>query len=375
VRRKTGARTFFPSKAAETAPAMTQVHSTSPMSLARFTELRPNNWLLALVLAIIVMLVAIPLLPPTVSFWVSGAMWALFALSLVVNAWGRYKGGLLVAPAIALLFIMNIFPLLWSLGLSFFAYRANRMRPPVFVGLDNYQKIITDPVVWEHLHTTAILAVITVVVQMVTGFLLAMLFAKQFPLRRYLLILVLTPMMLSFVAVGAFFRYYYEPTFGLLSQFIRLFTGEAYILLASTQGAMAGIVFADAWMWSPFVMLLVLAGLVSVPKYLYEAAAIDRVSGWRRFWSITFPYIRGLLMLALLFRTIEAFKLFDIVFLLTEGGPGTSTETIAIYVYRQAIQFNKTSDSTAMSYILLFIVIVLTNLYLYLANRRAKEEA
>jgi multiple sugar transport system permease protein len=375
VRRQTGARTFFPSKAAETTPAMTQVHSTSPMSLARFTELRPNNWVLALVLAIIVMVVAIPLLPPAVSFWVSGAMWALFALSLVVNAWGRYKGGLLVAPAIALLFIMNIFPLLWSLGLSFFAYRANRMRPPVFVGLDNYQKIITDPVVWEHLHTTAILAVVTVVVQMVTGFLLAMLFAKQFPLRRYLLILVLTPMMLSFVAVGAFFRYYYEPTFGLLSQFIRLFTGEPYILLASTQGAMAGIVFADAWMWSPFVMLLVLAGLVSVPKYLYEAAAIDRVSGWRRFWSITFPYIRGLLMLALLFRTIEAFKLFDIVFLLTEGGPGTSTETIAIYVYRQAIQFNKTSDSTAMSYILLFIVIVLTNLYLYLANRRAKEEA
>ena len=85
---------------------------------------------------------------------------------------------------------------------------------------------------------------------------------------------------------------------------------------------MAGIVFADAWMWSPFVMLLVLAGLVSVPKYLYEAAAIDRVSVWRQFWSITFPYIRGLLMLALLFRTIEAFKLFDVVFLLTEGGPG-----------------------------------------------------
>lgn len=373
VRRKIGARTIFPSKAAETTPAMTQVHSTSPLSLARFAELRPNNWVLALALAIIAMVVAIPLLPPAVSFWVCGAMWAIFALSLVVNAWGRYKGGLLVAPAIALLFIMNIFPLLWSLGLSFFAYRANRMRPPVFVGLDNYQKIVTDPVIWEHLHTTAVLAVITVIVQMVTGFLLALLFAKQFPLRRYLLILVLTPMMLSFVAVGAFFRYYYEPTFGLLSQFVRLFTGEPYILLSSTQGAMAGIVFADAWMWSPFVMLLVLAGLVSVPKYLYEAAAIDRVSGWRRFWSITFPYIRGLLMLALLFRTIEAFKLFDIVFLLTEGGPGTSTETIAIYVYRQAIQFNKTSDSTAMSYILLFIVIVLTNLYLYLANRRAKE--
>ena len=220
----------------------------------------------------------------------------------------------------------------------------------------------------------AIMAIITVVVQMTVGFLLALLFSKQFPLRRYLLILVLTPMMLSYVAVGAFFRYYYEPTFGLLSQFVRLFTGEPYILLATTQGAMAGIVFADAWMWSPFVMLLVLAGLVSVPKYLYEAAAIDRVSGWRRFWSITFPYIRGLLLLALLFRTIEAFKLFDIVFLLTEGGPGTSTETIAVYVYRVAFQYVKTSESTALAYILLFTVIVLTNLYLYLANRRAKQD-
>ena len=172
------------------------------------------------------------------------------------------------------------------------------------------------------------LVVLTVTVQMVVGFLLAILFAKQFPLRRYLLILVLTPMMLSFVAVGAFFRYYYEPTFGLLSQFVRALHRRAlHPAVRRTAGAMAGIVFADAWMWSPFVMLLVLAGLVSVPKYLYEAAEIDRASFWRKFTSITFPYIRGLLMLALLFRTIEAFKLFDIVFLLTEGGPGTSTET------------------------------------------------
>ena len=136
---------------------------------------------------------------------------------------------------------------------------------------------------------------------------------------------------------------------------------------------MAGIVFADAWMWSPFVMLLVLAGLVSVPKYLYEAAEIDRASFWRKFRSITFPYIRGLLMLALLFRTIEAFKLFDIVFLLTEGGPGTSTETISLYLYRQAIQFNKTSNSTAHLLHPAVHVIVLTNLYLYFVNRRAQE--
>ena len=122
-----------------------------------------------------------------------------------------------------------------------------------------------------------------------------------------------------------FFTYYYDPTFGLLSYVMNAITGDQFILMDNKVGAVAGIVFADAWMWSPFVMLLVLAGLVSVPKYLYEAAAIDRVSGWRQFWTITFPYIRGLLMLALLFRTIEAFKLADLVILLTKGGNDTMT--------------------------------------------------
>jgi multiple sugar transport system permease protein len=342
-------------------------------STSSFLALRWSNWPLALVAALVLVPLAVALTPAKFSFWIAGFGVALVALTLVVRAAGRHKGGLLVAPALAVLFVMNIFPLLWSLGLSFFNYRANRAAPPIFAGFEYYGRVMTDTVVWDRLHTTAIIVILTVATQMVVGFLLALLFANEFPLRRYLLILVLTPMMLSYVAIGAFFRYYYEPTFGLLSQMVRLVTGERFVLLKTTAGAMAGIVFADAWMWSPFVMLLVLAGLVSVPKYLYEAAAIDRVSAWRRFWSITFPYIRGLLMLALLFRTIEAFKLFDIVFLLTEGGPGSSTETIAIYVYRMAFQYFRTSESTALAYLLLFIVIVLTNLYLYFANRRARE--
>ena len=336
-----------------------------------FFDLRWSNWPLALVVAGVAIPFAIVALPPDIAFWTAGAAVALVALTLAANAARRHTGGLLVAPALAVLFCMNIFPLLWSFGLSFYNYRANRIAPPTFAGLDYYQKVIGDQTIWDRLHTTAVFVILTVASQMIVGFLLAMLFAKEFPLRRYLIILVLTPMMLSFVAVGAFFRYYYEPTFGLLSQVVRIFTGEPFVLMKSHWGAVGGIVFADAWMWSPFVMLLVLAGLVSVPKYLYEAAAIDRVSGWRRFWSITFPYIRGLLLLAFLFRTIEAFKLFDVVFLLTEGGQ--STETIGIYVYRLAFQYFRTSESAALAYILLFTVIVLTNLYLYLANRRTKE--
>ena len=183
--------------------------------------------------------------------------------------------------------------------------------------------MLTDDTVWERFQTTALIVGSSVLLQLVVGFLLALLFERQFPLRRILLTLVLTPMMLSPVAVGVFFKLYYEPTFGLVSQFINtFFTGEPFALLATPTGAVIGIVVADAWMWSPFVMLLVLAGLVSVPKYLYEAAEVDRASWWRRFCTITFPYIRSLLLLAILFRTIETFKLFDIVYIITAGRPG-----------------------------------------------------
>ena len=337
-------------------------------------EVSAANWRLAILLGLVVSALAIAALPAAISFWIVGAMAAVIAAAFVVNAYRRrYYGGLLVAPAIAVLFVMNIFPLLWSLGLSFFAYQSNQQSIR-FVGLNNYIKVLTNdlkaPELWANLTNTAMFVVLTVSAQMIVGFLLAVLFAKQFPLRKYLLILVLTPMMLSVVAVGVFFSYYYDPTFGLLSQAIKAWGGEQFILMSSKAGAVAGIVFADAWMWSPFVMLLVLAGLVSVPKYLYEAAAIDRVSSWRRFWTITFPYIRGLLMLALLFRTIEAFKLADLVILLTKGG--NDTMTISYHVIRIANEQNKTSEGAALSYLLLFVVIVLTNLYLYIANRRAR---
>jgi multiple sugar transport system permease protein len=334
-----------------------------------------DNWKLAILVGFLASALALLILPTKICFWIVGAMAALVAAAFVVNAYRRkYYGGLLVAPAIAVLFVMNIFPLLWSLGLSFFAYQSSQQNIR-FVGLSNYTKILTNDLAaktnWDALTNTGMFVVLTVTAQMIVGFLLAMLFAKQFPLRKYLLILVLTPMMLSVVASGVFFTYYFDPTFGIVSYVMKSITGEQFILMDNKVGAVAGIVFADAWMWSPFVMLLVLAGLVSVPKYLYEAAAIDRVSSWRRFWNITFPYIRSLLMLALLFRTIEAFKLADLVILLTKGG--NDTLTVSYHLIRIANEQNKTSEGAAISYVMLFMVIVLTNLYLYLANRRSQS--
>jgi multiple sugar transport system permease protein len=283
------------------------------------------------------------------------------------------RGPLLITPAIVTLFVVNIFPLLWSFGLSFFEYKANRIAPPVFKGLDNYANVLTDGEIWARFQNTALIVIGSVALQLVVGFLLALLFAQEFPLRRYLLMLVLAPMMLSLSAVGVFFKLFYDPTLGFISRFISMFTTDTFVILSTPTRAIIAIVVADAWMWSPFVMLLVLAGLVSVPKYLYEAAEIDRAGWWRRFTTITFPYIRSLLLLALLFRTIETFKIFDIVYLLTEGGPGSSTETVSVYVYRLAFQFFRTSQASALGYIMVFAVIVLTSIYLYAIQARRAE--
>ncbi len=285
------------------------------------------------------------------------------------------RGPLLITPAIITLFAVNIFPLLWSFGLSFFEYKANRIAPPVFAGLANYRYVLTDPEIWVRFGNTAAIVVGSVALQLVVGFLLALLFAQEFPLRRYLLMLVLSPMMLSLSAVGVFFKLFYDPTLGFMSRTISLFTTDTFVILSTPARATIAVVVADAWMWSPFVMLLVLAGLVSVPKYLYEAAEIDRAGPWRRFRTITFPYIRSLLLLALLFRTIETFKIFDIVYLLTEGGPGSSTETVSVYVYRLAFQFFRTSQASALGYIMVFAVVVLTSLYLYAIQTRQSEAA
>ena len=286
------------------------------------------------------------------------------------------RGPLLVFPAIATLVVVNIFPLLWSYGLSFFTYNAKKVAvPPHWRGLDNYIDLFTDPDVWGRFQNTAVIVIGSVSVQLVVGFLLALLFAREFPLRRYLLMLVLAPMMLSLSAVGVFFKLFYEPTFGFIPRIVQTFTGEPFVILSTPVKATIAIVCADAWMWSPFVMLLVLAGLVSVPKYLYEAAEIDRASAWRRFRTITFPYIRSLLLLALLFRTIETFKIFDVPYVLTEGGPGTSTETISVYLFRVAFNYFQTGRASALGYIVLFAVIVLTSLYLYAIQSRGSSAA
>jgi multiple sugar transport system permease protein len=279
-------------------------------------------------------------------------------------AWRMPPAAPFIAPALTVLCVINVLPFLWSIGVSFFHFRADRLNtPPRFLGFGNYVDLIADPDIWEHFVNTGAMIAFSVCVQLVVGSGLAFIFHRRFPGRRLVMMLVLTPMLLSTVAVGTFFSLFYDPTFGIVSAFVRPFTGGAF-------AAMASLIAADAWMWSPFVMMLLLAGLDGVPAYLLEAAEIDRASSWRRFWTVIFPAVRGVLLLALLFRTIESFNMFDLIYTITNGGPGTSTESVSTEIYDTAFVLFESGRASALGNLSVFVVIVLTRLYFQAVRSR-----
>lgn len=276
-----------------------------------------------------------------------------------------------IMPTLILLILMNVFPLIYSLYLSFTNYSVISGDPPSWVGVDNYTKILSDERFWGNFTITGRYALLSVVLQMIVGFGLAMLLREKFKASGLITTLILVPMMLSPIVVGVFWRLMFNPSLGVFNYLLGYTNVEtAPEWLAEPNLALWAIIIVDVWMWSPFVMLLSLAGLSAIPDYLYEAAAIDRASSWFQFRRITLPQVMPLLLIAVLFRTIEAFKQFDLVMGITGGGPGDVTETVSVRLYRLAFQGQfDTGMSSALAYIVLVIIIAVSNLYIKALNR------
>jgi multiple sugar transport system permease protein len=278
---------------------------------------------------------------------------------------------LFIFPTLILLIAMNIFPLFYSLYLSFTDYSAIANEPPNWIGFENFRDILRDDQLWTYFATTGRYALFSVGLQTLVGFSLAMLLREKFWGSGFITTLILIPMMLSPVVVGMFWKLIYHPAHGIFNYMLG-FTNPATSpeWLGNPRLALWAVVIVDVWMWSPFVMLLCMSGLKAIPDYLYEAAAIDRASPWRQFWHITLPQVAPLLLIAVLFRSIEAFKAFDLVMGLTGGGPGDATELIAVNLYRQAFLGQwRTGRASALAYIVLIIIIAVSNLYIRYLNQ------
>jgi multiple sugar transport system permease protein len=280
---------------------------------------------------------------------------------------------LFIGPTIVLLLAINIFPLLWTVYLSFTNFRANRPNAEIeWVGTRNYERVLTDPDVWQTLQVTARFVCWTIALQVLLGFGLAYLINKRFRGHGLWTTIILLPMMLSPAVVGNFWRFLYQPQIGLFNYAVGFVGGvdaSSFQMIGDVTLAPWSIVIVDTWMWTPYVMLICLAGLRSIPDYIYEAAEVDRASPWRQFWSITLPMVLPFLMLAVLFRGIENFKMFDLVVQLTSGGPGSITELASINLKREAFEKWRTGYASAFAVILFVTVFGAANIYVKALNR------
>ncbi|MEO1140333.1 MAG: sugar ABC transporter permease [Pseudomonadota bacterium] len=278
-----------------------------------------------------------------------------------------------VAPTIFLLLAINIFPLIWTIQLSFTNYKANRIAREVKnIGFRNYERILTDSDIWLNMQATAHFLFWTITLQVLIGFALAWLIHRNFKGNAFWTTVIVLPMMLSPAVVGNFWKFLYQPQIGLFNYVVAFFTGKeasSFEMLGSVQLAPWSIVIVDTWMWTPFVMLICLAGLRSIPDYIYEAAEIDRASKIRQFFTITVPMVLPFLMLAVLFRGIENFKMFDLVVQLTGGGPGSTTELTSINLKREAFEKWRTGYASAYAIILFVTVFGLASIYVKALNK------
>ena len=271
-----------------------------------------------------------------------------------------------IIPTILFLIIFNVFPLIYSLYYSFTDFRASVNDPVNFVGLANYRDLLNDPHIWSNFWITAKYVIVSVSGQMVVGFGLALLLNRKIPAKGLITTLLMLPMMMSAAVVGLFWRLLYDPSWGPLNYVLGL--GD-FAWLSNADAALYAVALTDIWMWAPFVMLLSLAGLSAVPQHLYEAAAIDRAGTWYTFSRITLPLVAPLLLIALIFRTMEAFKTFDIAYILSTQ---PTTELVSIKLYKFAFQEWQTGKSCALAYIVLILVLAITNIYVKYLNQ-AKE--
>lgn len=274
-----------------------------------------------------------------------------------------------VAPTLILLIALNVFPLMYNIVLSFTdaTLLADSWR---FVGARNFSRVFSDPIFRNALLTTAKFVLFAVSIELILGFVLALAIRDRFPGKAIVLTVLLIPMMLSPAVMGLFWNLILDGHIGLPNQILGSLGMPQPQWRTDPSLRLAAIVMIDVWIWTPFMMLIALAGLNSIPSYIYEAAEIDRAGRWRVFRRITLPMCAPLLMLAVLLRATDAVKQFDLVMAVT-GPNDSSTQTLSALLYQIVIQSGNIGLGSAFSVVVLVIVSVLATVFVRRFGRAA----
>lgn len=270
----------------------------------------------------------------------------------------------LLLPAGLLLGFVALYPVVRLIYTSFFQYQLTQGPEASFIGLANYAAALEDARFWNAFRNTALIVLVTVPGALVVGLGLALLanlpFRVKWPVRLGLLL----PWALPLVFVGLIFQWFFDSQYGVVNDWIVRLGGERQFWLFRPDLAFWAICFTIIWKTSSFVALILLAGLQTIPKELYEAAEVDGASRWQVFWRITLPLLTPAILVAMIFRTITAFQTFDIPYAMTKGGPGNATETLAMYVRVTSIENLNFGYGSALAVLLFLVSMAITVIYL-----------
>lgn len=268
----------------------------------------------------------------------------------------------LLLPAMLVLGLLTVYPILSVLYNAFFSLDSERAGYQ-FIGFANFSELFNDFFFIAAIKNTFVFTLVASTAQVLLGLALALLFHRQFPGRRFALPIIIYPMMISTLVCSSIWRSWYHYDFGLLNAVLVSIGLPAQEWLFNPNLALFAIAMVDTWQWTPMAFLIILAGLQSVPKDINEAAMVDGAKGWKSTFHITLPLIQKQILLAFLLRSIDTFKLFDKVYVMTGGGPGNATETLSMFVYKYGFRFFDLGMASASSLVMLAISLSMTLIY------------
>lgn len=280
----------------------------------------------------------------------------------------------MVAPAFLLLVLLALGPMVFMFMNAFRAWNLSVPVPPRFVGLTNIRDILVNPRFHNAFLNTLILVVAGIAIQSILGLSIALLLRRPFRLRPVVLSLLLIPVLIAPVVIGLNWKLIFNETFGPLNAILRALGMKGPLWISSNKfWGLLSILIVDLWQWTPFVALVFLAGLESIPYQVYEAADVDGARPLRVFFRITLPVLRPMFLLIVLLRTIFIFRIFDPIFIMTQGGPGSATESLSLFTFYTAIQYFDMGHAMALGVLQVILITILANLYLkYFVGSRGK---
>ena len=283
------------------------------------------------------------------------------ARARVAHGVSRNVGILYVLPAALLLLAVTIVPFCYLLYNSLTNWNLQRAYlGKSFIGIENYRAMLSDELFWGAMRVTLVTTAGIVIVQLTLGMLLALLFSRQFVGKRVVRSLFLLPLITTPVVVGLTWRMLYNSDLGMINYFLRSLGLPTPIWLASTNWALPSVIITDTWQVVPFVTLMFVAGLQALPVEPKEAATVDGASAWRIFWDVTLPQLRPLIFLALIFRATDALRIFDLIYVLTSGGPANATQTLNMYAFKVGFQFLNIGYGSALAIVLMAVCILIS---------------